>query len=697
MNKVLQFGAVCLACALGAQGAYRLSSDVRSLPRQEALRARPVELEGQIVCDFRANAGGAGFVLLDSAGGLYVRETNATPWQVGDVVRVTGVTHEGYYASVADARAVEIFRREPLPHGIPAEPESIVAGAYDYRYVTLSGVAVAAFPDKLDPRWYWIYVQTPTAMVSVSFCCAGHVSPAYLAALVDAEVSLDGIAMPIYNARAEFLGSRVNLASRDALRVLRRAPADPLAVPFIRGEELYNLSSAPAPLHRRRLAGVVTAVRGSEFFLQRGAHALRIAVEEGGPLPDVGDKVEAAGFIDAETFFVGLGHAKWRRLAAGCVLPPARDITPGQVLSKPAGVKLSHPDFHGETVRIKGVLRSQTDSGTLHVDCGGCLVSADTASLKTNLPPLRLGSVLAVSGVCVMEFTETRPFKDFPQVKRFSLIVRSPADIAILRQASWWTPVRLLAVIGGLALLLFAILVWNLVLRHLVEKRSRELFRGNIARAEAELRVDERTRLAAELHDSFAQSLMGIALQVEATELAQTKAPGEVPRDLHTVHQMLLACRDELRRCVWNLRAQALEAHNLAEAIEKVVAPCRAQAAITVHAEGPRFALSDSTLHSLLRITQELVLNAVNHGRAKKIQIHIACTDAVLSLTVEDDGVGFDPARAPGVPEGHFGLQGVRERVKRLEGEFTVKSAPGKGARFTVTCGKGAAARHEHE
>ena len=94
--------------------------------------------------------------------------------------------------------------------------------------------------------------------------------------------------------------------------------------------------------------------------------------------------------------------------------------------------------------------------------------------------------------------------------------------------------------------------------------------------------------------------------------------------------------------------------------------------------------LTDNLTHALLRIIRELTLNAVRHGKAKNISIKGALKKRHLTFTIADDGVGFVPAKAPGIAQGHFGLQGVRERLRHFNGHLAVKSSPGKGTQMTV-------------
>ena len=98
----------------------------------------------------------------------------------------------------------------------------------------------------------------------------------------------------------------------------------------------------------------------------------------------------------------------------------------------------------------------------------------------------------------------------------------------------------------------------------------------------------------------------------------------------------------------------------------------------------PRSRLSDSTAHALLRIIRELVSNAAVHGKATRISVCGAVDNGMLSVTVCDDGIGFDVGKCPGQADGHFGLAGIRERCKGLGAAFRIESTPGKGTTATI-------------
>ena len=284
-----------------------------------------------------------------------------------------------------------------------------------------------------------------------------------------------------------------------------------------------------------------------------------------------------------------------------------------------------------------------------------------------------------------MDTENWRPQAPFPHVTGVFLVLRNPDDVRVLARPSWWTPKRLLMVIGALFAALLAILVWNRALGRLAVRRGRELFREQVTRAKADMRTEERTRLAVELHDSVAQNLTGISLELETALDFADSAPPDMRPHLDFAAKALKSCRNDLRNCIWDLRGTALEDSNLNETLGKALRPHLGEAELALDFDVPRDRLSDSTVFSLFKAIRELVINAVRHGGAKKIEITGRLDGDGLVCRVRDDGRGFDPETRPGLALGHFGLQGIRERIGNLGGRFTIASEPGHGAEATIS------------
>ncbi len=661
----------------------RKAVDVRRLPRERASEKLAVHLEGIIAYDFTQYAT-PGFIVMDDTGGVYVNAEGEKRWTLGDQVVITGETEVGNYATVARLKTLTCIGRGELPHGRRVTAEEIATGKCDYQRVCVHGVVITTYNDHGDPLWTWMIVKTETAAVSVALVGSAEREDV-LHKYVDAEVDVEGVCIPFCNVRSEFLGARITIQDCSAIRVVQPPHDDPFDAPMLETPHLLHLTSRSPILHRRCVKGTVTATRADKGFFMlvddKGIFVSTACTNQ----PAVGEMVEVSGFLDSSDMFVGLNYAVFRTIGNG-VLPDPIQVKKQMIFQHPHGIRMLHPDFHGQIVQVSGTVQGLTRSVDkqfqLNLDVGGYLVTVDLGCMKD--VPLKVGSLVQVTGACVMEFAERRPVMGFPEVRGFSLIVRSSDDLVVLHDVSWWTVERLVYVIGGLVLMLGLFLGWNAILYRRVESRSKQVTDENMARLEAELRVQERTRLAAELHDSFAQSLAGISMQVTAAELAQKSAPDDLPKCLTTVRKMLDSCRDEIRRCVWNLRAQVLENKDLVEALNNVVLPLRKEVAIEVHAQGQAIALSDHTTHALLRIAQELLANAVRHGHATQITVDVKYFPDVLIMEVRDNGCGFNTEGCLDAQHGHFGLLGIRERVKRLQGEFTLLSYLGIGTTARV-------------
>lgn len=202
------------------------------------------------------------------------------------------------------------------------------------------------------------------------------------------------------------------------------------------------------------------------------------------------------------------------------------------------------------------------------------------------------------------------------------------------------------------------------------------LFAG--ARGKAAL--EERQRLARELHDSVSQALYGIALGANtALELAEHN-PERVADPLEYVLSLAEAGLAEMRALIFELRPESLETEGLVAALEKQAAALRARHEIrveTVLCEEPE--ASPEAKEALYRIAQEALHNTVKHARAKGVEINMACGPERMTIEISDDGVGFDPE---GEFPGHLGLRSMRERAVSLGGTLEVESNLGGGARI---------------
>jgi signal transduction histidine kinase/streptogramin lyase len=188
----------------------------------------------------------------------------------------------------------------------------------------------------------------------------------------------------------------------------------------------------------------------------------------------------------------------------------------------------------------------------------------------------------------------------------------------------------------------------------------------------------ERTRLAREMHDTLIQGCVSISALLEAA------SSGEVDNESrsHLIDYAATQVRatvDEARQAVWNLRGEEHALVDLEIALQRMAERIGREHGVEMvyRLLGKPFAIALPATHELMMVAREAVFNAILHGHAQQIETELSYADESLSLTIKDDGQGFDAAKA--FSDEHFGLCGMQERVHQFNGKFEIESAPLKG------------------
>ncbi|HKH12858.1 MAG TPA: GAF domain-containing sensor histidine kinase [Rubrobacter sp.] len=198
--------------------------------------------------------------------------------------------------------------------------------------------------------------------------------------------------------------------------------------------------------------------------------------------------------------------------------------------------------------------------------------------------------------------------------------------------------------------------------------------------------VEERNRLAREIHDTLAQNLTATGLQIESAEalLEADADPEKVRATLDRALSLTRSNLDEARRSVLDLRAAPLEDRSLPEALRDLVGRWESETGVSTRfrsVNGSR-PLPPGVEAALYRVCGEALANVARHADAGRVTVRLVSTPDSVGLLVEDDGRGFDPA---GVPEDRHGILGMTERVAVLGGVLRVDSGPGSGTRVEAT------------
>ncbi|TAK54378.1 MAG: GAF domain-containing protein, partial [Dehalococcoidia bacterium] len=192
-------------------------------------------------------------------------------------------------------------------------------------------------------------------------------------------------------------------------------------------------------------------------------------------------------------------------------------------------------------------------------------------------------------------------------------------------------------------------------------------------RAQRAASLEERQRLARDLHDSVSQALYGIALGARTAQTMLQRNAGDVGEPLDYVLSLAEAGLAEMRALIFELRPDSLESEGLVVALEKQAAATRSRYRIDVQAtlcgEPPASLVVKEALY---RIAQEAMHNTVKHARTNRIELALTCTDREITLVLRDDGAGFDTSAS--FP-GHMGLQSMQERASRVGGTLSIDSS----------------------
>ncbi|MBR2839164.1 MAG: sensor histidine kinase [Kiritimatiellae bacterium] len=646
-------------------------------------------------CDRRCRT----FAAEDETGSVILREistrstTSNPPLPVlrrGDRIHVSGCTtrHETTGISSAEVKSLKILGHVQMPPPAPVPPDELRDPIWQNRFIRLRGTVQDAFHDEIDSNWNYIVIRSGRETIYAPFTTDGTDGDR-LKSIVDAEIEVEGLNTPFNRGNRRMIGFMLHISGWDAIIVTKPAPTNPFGVPLLDANRDTS-AAISSGIGRRRTKGRVLAVWHKDRILLRTKEGRIVRVDlSGGDPPEYGATIEAAGLPETDLYRLNLSRAIWR--PAGETVeaePKAESVTVGRLTTSESNIRGIQTAYHGKAIRMKGIVRSLPSpggDGRLGLECDGQIVPVDASACPDAFDGVEIGCVLEVSGICLMETDNWRPSAPFPHVEGFAIVVRTPDDIRILARPPWWTRGRLLSVIGTLLAALFGIFAWNRMLNRRAEQRGKELAAEQVAHVTSDLKVYERTRLAVELHDSLSQNLTGVSLAIRAANQLADSDPDGMRKSLGLAAKSLDSCREELRNCLWDLRNMTLEESDMDEAIQRTLAPHVGDARLAIRFNVPRDRLSDNTAHSILHMIRELASNAVRHGNATEIKVAGAIENDRLLFSVSDNGRGFDPENRPTVADGHFGLQGIQDRVDGFEGEMTVQSAPGKGAKITIS------------
>lgn len=682
--------------APAGEGALAFAKAIRHLPRQEALAGRPVCVTGIVTS---VSAPGT-FVLDDGAVGVrchFVKNTAVThaagapaAVQVGAAIIAGGTTDFGAYAPIVRVSRLRITGTSPLPPPKAASLEELFSGVMDAQRVSTEGIVRHArlringtLVLQVGTRFEQFRVTVPRA------------APTRPEAWEDARIRATGCMVPIFNPSRELISVEIQANSLADIETLTPAPGDPFAIGPTDIADLRGFAADGATLHRRKVVGTVTFSRPPEPFLflrQKDGRNLRASLA-GRNTFQPGDQVEAVGFVNFKSTTTRFEDALVRKVGSDpAAVPPFRKVTLRELLNSPSPAARAAKDWFGELVTVEGTVldinRRETFLQLALGQHGNAVSVAIPFRPNLKIPDtLQVGTGVRVSGAVSVNY-QLWP-SDEAKSLDMTINLASIDDLKILTEAPFWTTLRVTILICVMLVLASLALLWISILRRAVSKQTLRLEESIRMQHNAELEFEatkrERLRLSHDLHDGFQQLLAGSMYRIKAALNYLPPGATEAREQLASAQESLMHTQTGLRATLWGLTEESEGPADLCGLF--VFAAKRLahwQGIVKISHTGAEPPMPRHLVGSLLMILQEGVGNAIRHGQATDVQVHLDFDEAGLTLTISDNGCGFDMSAPETRRASHLGINGMRERMRWLGGTFGINSHPGCGTVITV-------------
>jgi signal transduction histidine kinase len=669
-------------------------ADIRRLSRDEAAKAMPVKISGVSLWTYK------GAVVVDDGdksiwvdwgrGGKHGLDGfNPEFYKPGNHLEIEGVTGPGGYAPVVVPHRIRHLGTLPLTEAERVPVGSLLSGSEDAQRVEIEGVVQDVHPSRHG-----------SANMMLSMITDGHFCRVLVTdgsgldenSLIDAKVRVRGIFAPDHNFRAEVLYLKIFTNSVGDIEVLNPPPADPFLAPRVPLHRLAPFSPESRPWHRKVISGtVIFAVPGKYFFLQDGDTSVRVNSESSSVQP--GQRVEVAGFVDRIDNLSALKNGLVRAVGMS-PLPEPLPVTATMLLKSQGNRRqTSTTDAACRMVVMRGQLQ-RVDwqkpgiPKTVWIETEDHLFPAypqlGSAMSQEQIRTWQPGAKLEVTGVCELKFGTIGEYPPQFSPVAFHLLLPSSSSIRILELPAWWTLGRTRIALGGIALALLLVLVWTHTLRRQVAKQSRLLAeKERVAATNA-----ERVRIARDIHDDMGAGLTEIAM---LSDLAMMDRHEPVALATH-LERIFRASRDMtqvLDQIIWFVNPGNNSLDQLLAFTSELAQTLLTTAGIRCRLDLPpnpqSLPVSSRIRHQICMAFKETLHNIIKHSRANEVSVRASIDNAhVLTLEIQDDGIGFDPARDHAADGTHDGLLNMHLRMREIGGTCVIDSSPGQGTRVLL-------------
>jgi signal transduction histidine kinase len=421
------------------------------------------------------------------------------------------------------------------------------------------------------------------------------------------------------------------------------------------GQPIANLRAlAPGKPAHVTIQGVVTLIFPT-LFVQDSTGGVAVENFEAKTPPQIGDQVEARGEAELHDFSSVLKDAEIHILWSHAPIH-SMGVTASQAATG---------SFDAQYIEVEGHLQSKEQGPNhtmvlnLNADNQSFRAIANGTSGAAIFRRFKDRSRLRLRGICVVDSAYTR------DLTPFAILLPSLNDVEVLQGPPWWSTGNIVITIIAFLLLILAV----------------QTLHGYIERWRLIAVLDERQRLAHEMHDTLAQSFAGIGFQLQAIR-DEIDDRGAIDRELQLASSLVRRSHEEAKRSIAALRPELLESAGLLRALEQSAKSMVAGGGIRVSlfTSGEAHSIPVRISDTLFRIGQESLANAVRHANPSTLLISLVYGGSALQLLVEDNGKGF---RADADSAG-FGIRGMRKRADTISAELNIHSVPGRGTAVRV-------------
>lgn len=653
------------------------AGQIHRLSLKESAARVPVKLSGVITY---VRGQGSGVVLQDATGGVMLEWPHIREWEksdpeikVGALAEIEGHTVTNPPTPRVYVTAFKILGTSDLPVPVEMDVAELLDSDLDGSFVSCEGVvrSVRAEGDVVPSR---LVIEFGPASRRLFIWISRWTEETRRAFQPGSTIRVQGVLMRWKTVNWMPLVPFV-VVNQPEWITLVSPPPDPADVPMRNMDEIQAAASDADYSEAFRVSGTVTFASHDAVVISKGNEALWIRPREQLKIAP-GDQVEAVGFPGLNGPRAELEDAI---------------LTKTGVASLATAETLRPDDFHnrgvlwmdGRRTKLRGtMIRSSSDSAEAPraIQFGDRQIPLIFADMPSPHELPSLDSTVEVEGVLEAGLTE-QLMRVGRGIGAYQLHVQDIGDLRVISPGPWWTPAKITTAFFIITAVAGAAAVWALFLNRRVAEKSRALVQEINARREQEIVSDERRRLAADLHDTLEQTLTGASLQLEALGAEKAAKP------LVLAKRLLDRSRDELRQAVWDLTPDVLVESGFEVALQSIAEEYHEQGTrMEISFSGDDGIVAERVASHLCRIAQEAISNAVRHGKAGIVRLDVEVKDDEVVLSIADDGCGFVPEQAPGISSGHFGINGMKERVTRMGGRFRIDSAPGKATRIEVAC-----------